>query len=119
MSMFTSDIDRKAQQFSPDRVDALVWGLTELLVEPMAGANVFEIYRRLAHGETLEQIAGTAAPTSRTETDLGPLSSGTETQAEAPPAPKVESLLEVYRREAAAIAAGKTEMPNNHPENRI
>lgn len=30
MCSFTSDMDRKAAGFSPDRVDALVWGMTEL-----------------------------------------------------------------------------------------
>lgn len=30
MCSFTSDIDRKAQGYSPDRVDALVWGFTDL-----------------------------------------------------------------------------------------
>lgn len=30
MCSFTSDFDRKAQGYSPDRVDALVWALTEL-----------------------------------------------------------------------------------------
>jgi phage terminase large subunit-like protein len=33
MSMFTTDFDVVKMGFSPDRVDALVWGLTELLVE--------------------------------------------------------------------------------------
>ena len=33
---FTTDFDRVAAGFSPDRVDALVWALTDLLVEPMA-----------------------------------------------------------------------------------
>jgi len=32
---FTTDFDRKTAGFSPDRVDALVWALTDLLVEPM------------------------------------------------------------------------------------
>jgi predicted phage terminase large subunit-like protein len=36
---------------SPDRVDALVWALTELLIEPHAGAGIFETYRRLAARE--------------------------------------------------------------------
>ena len=27
---FTADFDRKAQGWSPDRVDALVWGITDL-----------------------------------------------------------------------------------------
>ena len=33
MTCFTSDIDRRKLGFSPDRVDALVWGLSELLVD--------------------------------------------------------------------------------------
>jgi len=32
---------------SPDRADALVWALTDLLVEPMAGEGIYEVYRRL------------------------------------------------------------------------
>jgi hypothetical protein len=35
MTNFTSDIDRAAAGYSPDRVDALVWAFSELLVEPM------------------------------------------------------------------------------------
>jgi phage terminase large subunit-like protein len=31
---FTVDFDRKAMGYSPDRMDALVWALTELMVEP-------------------------------------------------------------------------------------
>jgi phage terminase large subunit-like protein len=34
--------------YSPDRVDALVWALTDLLVEPMPGEGIFEVYRRLS-----------------------------------------------------------------------
>jgi phage terminase large subunit-like protein len=30
MCTFTTDFDRKAQGWSPDRVDALVWGFTDL-----------------------------------------------------------------------------------------
>jgi len=33
---------------SPDRVDALVWALSDLLVEPMPHAGIFERYRQLA-----------------------------------------------------------------------
>jgi hypothetical protein len=32
--------------YSPDRVDALVWGTTDLLIELMNGAAIFELYRR-------------------------------------------------------------------------
>ena len=37
MTNFTSDIDRAAAGYSPDRVDALVWAFSELLVKPMNG----------------------------------------------------------------------------------
>ena len=33
MCAFTSDFDRVASKYSPDRVDALVWGVTDLMVE--------------------------------------------------------------------------------------
>src|SRR6202007_792841 len=36
MCGFTTDFDPKAAGFSPDRVDALCWSMTDLLVEPMA-----------------------------------------------------------------------------------
>jgi hypothetical protein len=46
MTNFTSDIDRAAAGSSPDRVDALVWAFSELLVEPMNGEGIFEFYRQ-------------------------------------------------------------------------
>ena len=60
MCTFTSDIDRR--QGSPDRVDALVWGLTHLLVkhrEP--GVAQHQPLRRRAH------------PTAGRRLDLDPL----------------------------------------------
>ena len=48
MTNFTSDIDRAAAGYSPDRVDALVWAFSQLLVEQMPGENIFELYRRQA-----------------------------------------------------------------------
>jgi predicted phage terminase large subunit-like protein len=48
MCAFASGFDRQAAGYSPDRVDALVWALTELLVEPRAGDAIFETYRQLA-----------------------------------------------------------------------
>jgi phage terminase large subunit-like protein len=33
LTMFTSDFDRSSAGFSPDRLDALVWGLSELMVK--------------------------------------------------------------------------------------
>jgi phage terminase large subunit-like protein len=35
--------------FSPDRVDALVWALTDLLLAPMASEGLYEVYRRLSN----------------------------------------------------------------------
>ena len=48
MCCFSHDYDRTQAGYSPDRVDALVWALTELLVEPKAGEGIFEAYRRKA-----------------------------------------------------------------------
>jgi phage terminase large subunit-like protein len=48
MCCFAHDFDRDTAGYSPDRVDALVWALTELLVAPVAGEGIFEAYRRLA-----------------------------------------------------------------------
>ena len=53
MTNFTSDIDRAAAGHSPDRVDALVWAFSELLVEPMKSEGIYELYRRYA--EAAEQ----------------------------------------------------------------
>jgi predicted phage terminase large subunit-like protein len=51
MCGFTADFDAKAAGYSPDRVDALVWGFTDLLIDTPAGAGIFEAYRRLAAEE--------------------------------------------------------------------
>ena len=48
MCGFVHDFDRATAGYSPDRVDALVWALTELMVRPPAGEGIFEAYRRLA-----------------------------------------------------------------------
>ena len=48
MTSFTIDFDKKAAGYSPDRVDALVWAITELMVERMKADGIFEYYRRSA-----------------------------------------------------------------------
>jgi phage terminase large subunit-like protein len=48
MCGFTTDLDRIAAGLSPDRVDALVWAFTDLLVEPMPSEGIYELYRRQA-----------------------------------------------------------------------
>lgn len=37
MCGFTTDFDRQRAGFSPDRIDALVWALSDLMVQPMRG----------------------------------------------------------------------------------
>lgn len=46
MCTFTSDFDRK--DGSPDRMDALVWAFTELMVDQPAGFGILDYYRRQA-----------------------------------------------------------------------
>ena len=48
MCAFAPDFDRASAGFSPDRVDALVWAFTELLVEPMSNEGYFEWARQKA-----------------------------------------------------------------------
>jgi len=48
MCSFTTDFDRKRMGYSPDRVDALVWGLTELMVERVPFEALLELYERQA-----------------------------------------------------------------------
>jgi phage terminase large subunit-like protein len=40
--------DIRSAGFSPDRVDALVWALTDLLVGQMPGEGIYEAYRQLS-----------------------------------------------------------------------
>jgi phage terminase large subunit-like protein len=47
MCGFVADLQRGAAGYSPDRVDALVWALTDLLVEPMPNEGIYELYRQL------------------------------------------------------------------------
>lgn len=42
------DLASRSAGDSPDRVDALVWALTDLLVEPMPGEGIYETYRQLS-----------------------------------------------------------------------
>ena len=42
------DVGLRSPRHSPDRVDALVWSLTNLLLEPMPNEGIFEYYRQLA-----------------------------------------------------------------------
>jgi phage terminase large subunit-like protein len=48
MCAFASDFDRAAAGYSPDRVDALVWALTDLFIDPPAGDGIVDYYRQAA-----------------------------------------------------------------------
>lgn len=52
MSQFTRDFDRKTMGYSPDRVDALVWALTEIMgIEAGEGQGIFAYYRQAAEAK--------------------------------------------------------------------
>lgn len=63
MCEFTSDFDRDKMQYSPDRVDALVWACTHLFLEADDGTNVQDFYRQ-EHSSMVERMrqSGRAAP---------------------------------------------------------
>jgi phage terminase large subunit-like protein len=48
LCIFTADYDRRKAKFSPDRMDALVWALTELKVRQSPGWGFLEFARRQA-----------------------------------------------------------------------
>jgi len=54
MCGFTADIDRESAGDSPDRVDALVWALTELMIAP-SGTGLLDYYASLAREKREQQ----------------------------------------------------------------
>lgn len=48
MSQFIRDFDVKMMGFSPDRVDALVWAITELKIDLGDGTAIIDFYRKQA-----------------------------------------------------------------------
>jgi phage terminase large subunit-like protein len=58
---FAADFDRVSAGFSPDRVDSLVWALTDLLVEPMPEEAIIEYYRQPAREAAGKKAAAEAA----------------------------------------------------------
>ena len=69
MTNFTSDFDRQAAGYSPDRVDALVWAATDLLIEPMSNWGLFELYRRRAAATEAEKRGEEPPPIIREPED--------------------------------------------------
>jgi hypothetical protein len=56
MTAFVVDIDR-GKSGSPDRVDALVWALTELMVERVPYQGLIDYYRERAAEAALKSAA--------------------------------------------------------------
>lgn len=54
MCLFTSDFDRKAMGFSPDRVDSLVWGFTQLFLEG-SDTGILEHYQNMVNSREEEK----------------------------------------------------------------
>jgi phage terminase large subunit-like protein len=66
MTNFTSDFDRQAAGYSPDRLDALVFGATELLVEQLKGWEYSSCTANAPHARgTKGRPTATATDTSR------------------------------------------------------
>lgn len=69
MCEFTTNFDRKRMGYSPDRVDALVWAVTHLMLSDDAGLNVQDYYRQeqSRHAEALAQRTGGLVITAKGE----------------------------------------------------
>jgi len=59
-----ASFDRKTAGFSPDRVDALVWAFTDLLVEPMSNEGIYDLYRQRAAKAAAEKAERERKPES-------------------------------------------------------
>jgi phage terminase large subunit-like protein len=46
MCGFTTDFDRQRAGYSPDRVDAFVWALSDLLVNSMKSEGIYLLYKQ-------------------------------------------------------------------------
>jgi phage terminase large subunit-like protein len=69
MCSFTSAFNQVSAGFSPGRVDALVWALSDLILQPMPSFGMYELYRRQAAALALVE---NNAPTGRPELTYAP-----------------------------------------------
>lgn len=51
----TLDFNRAKAKYSPDRADALVWAMSELMLGEMDGMGIYEYYRRASKNAVLEK----------------------------------------------------------------
>ena len=72
MCSFTSAFDRARAGFSPGRVDALVWALTDLILQPMIGFGFYELTRRRALGLPVGKSESAARPKPAEEPYFAP-----------------------------------------------
>lgn len=71
MCLFTMDFDRKSMGYSPDRVDALVWGHTHLFHEQQDGSGIFEFFQQEVKKKLAEKT-GVDNPTDRVKMKAPP-----------------------------------------------
>lgn len=62
MCEFTPDFDKDKAGYSPDRVDALVWALTGIMVEKLANEGLME-FMRLENERVQQRLSGATAGT--------------------------------------------------------
>jgi hypothetical protein len=65
MTAFTTNFDRKTAGFSPGRVDALCWALSDLMTQPMKGFGIYELYRQMAGELTARETTLIEVPDRR------------------------------------------------------
>jgi phage terminase large subunit-like protein len=72
MCEFTPTFDKKAMGYSPDRMDALVWGINHLMLNDDAGTNIQDYYRQQSsrHKEALDKRAQGLGSQNGTECDM-------------------------------------------------
>lgn len=64
MSTFTNDLDRKKAKYSPDRVDALVWGITELQIDPSGNTGFLDFMREESEIAAGKRMKPTESPST-------------------------------------------------------
>jgi predicted phage terminase large subunit-like protein len=72
MCTFTSDFDRSRSGYSPDRLDAMVWAFSELMLKVEAPQPVFGTYSQTGMGTTW----GTVVPARQTSFPDGLITDG-------------------------------------------
>lgn len=77
MCEFTTDFDRKSMKYSPDRVDALVWGFTDILVEGAVGSGIFNFMRQEAEAVNTKLFGGQSLSAEVYVVMLAPRGTGT------------------------------------------